>query len=121
MIDQIGSWLDVIYKVLTAIFVTWMYLDRKNDKTNQRISSLEETLESRLDTHAERLTRIEVDLHNTPNHADLGKIYDEIRKQSETMANINAAVTAQAATMRSLESLVNRMDGFWRSHDTRGQ
>jgi len=116
MIAEIGEWLDIVYKILTAIFVVWLYLDRRNDKTNQRISDMELDLDHRLDKHAERLTRIEQDIKHVPSQDDLAEIYREMRKQSGTMATINANVTAQAATLKSLESLVNRMDEFWRSH-----
>lgn len=115
MINVIGEWLDVVYKVLTGIFVIWLYLDRKNDKTNQRISALENSIDNRLDGHADRLTRIEADLKNAPSHNDLAEIYREIRKQSEAMSTINIALSAQTAALAALKEQVARMDSFWRS------
>lgn len=114
MINVIGDWLDVVYKVLTGIFVIWLYLDRKNDKTNQRISELETNIDKRLDGFSDRMTRVEVDLSNAPSHNDLGKIYDEIRKQSEAMSAISANVAAQASTLKSLNDWIGRVDSFLR-------
>lgn len=115
MISVVGEWLDVVYKVLTGIFVIWLYLDRKNDKTNQRISELENSIDERLDNHSERLTRIESDLKNAPSHYDLGKIYDEMRKQSEAIFAVDKAVNKLNGAFEPLENLVSRMDAFWRS------
>lgn len=85
---SIGDWLDIAYKVITGIFAVWFYFDRKNDKTNQRISSLEIKIDQRMDGVCERITRVESDLENAPSHNDLGKIYDEIRNQSREVSNV---------------------------------
>lgn len=115
MIGFIGDWLDVAYKLITGMFAVWFYFDRKNDKTNARISALEDTLDRRMDGIGDRLTRVEADLENTPSHNDLGKIYDEIRKQSDAMASLNANVAAQASTLKSLNDWIGRVDSFLRS------
>ena len=112
----IGDWLDIIYKAITGMFAVWFYFDRKNDKTNQRISELENTIDQRLDNMINRMTRVEADLANTPSHNDLGKIYEEIRKQSDAMASISANVAAQASTLKSLNDWIGRVDSYLRAN-----
>ena len=115
MSSLIGDWLDIVYKAITGMFAVWFYFDRKNDKTNLRISELENALDQRMDHLINRMTKVEVDLSNVPNHNDLGKIYDEIRKQSDAMASISANVAAQASTLKSLNDWIGRVDSFLRS------
>ncbi|HEY8037140.1 MAG TPA: hypothetical protein VIF37_16280 [Methylobacter sp.] len=126
-INVVGEWLDVIYKVLTGIFVIWLYFDRRNDKTLARVTKLEghiddklDTMEKRLDEqlddHSERLVKVESDLRNQPKHEDLGKIYDEMRKVSESIAGMASNLSGQKAMLEGLEKQVSRMDTFWRTH-----
>lgn len=114
MIGQLGDWVDLAYKLITGLFAVWFYFDRKNDKTNLRISALEDLLDRRLDGITDRITRVEADLENAPSHTDLGKIYDEIRKQSDSMASLNANLAAQASTLKSLNDWIGRVDSFLR-------
>ncbi|MGZ4974661.1 MAG: hypothetical protein ACXWIN_08560 [Burkholderiaceae bacterium] len=125
---SIGEWLDVIYKVLMAIFGVWLYLDRRNDKTQQRITKLEshmddkiDDMESRLDgqldNHSERLVKVEADLRNQPTHGDLGKLYDEMRKMSQVITTIATGLSKQEGILERVEGQVNRMDTFWRTHN----
>ncbi len=116
MSGLVGEWLDIAYKVITGLFAVWFYFDRKNDKTNQRISALEDTLDRRLDGITDRITRVEVDLENAPSHNDLGKIYDEIRKQSDSMSSMNANLAAQSSSLKQLNEWLSRVDSYLRSN-----
>ena len=42
---DIKDWLDLIYKALTGIFMIYMFINRLNDKTHSRISSLEKRVD----------------------------------------------------------------------------
>ena len=84
-ISQISHWFDITYKGLTAIFVIWMFFDRKNDKTHGRITELEKRIDSRLDLHTDRLARIESDIENAIGVEDIKAIHkriDEILKNT---------------------------------------
>ncbi len=113
-----SDWLDVIYKVGVVVFAVWLYLDRRNDKTHERISSLEKQVDERMDGHADRITKLEVHVKSVPGHHDLAEIYKEMRKLSESLSKIDSNLSAQAATMSALKELVGRMDGFWRRRDS---
>jgi hypothetical protein len=124
---SISEWLDVVYKVLMAIFGIWLYLDRRSDKTQLRITKLEtqmddkiDDMESRLDgqldNHSERLVKVEADLRNQPTHNDLGKLYEEMRKMSQVITTIASGLSKQEGILERVEGQVNRMDTFWRAH-----
>jgi hypothetical protein len=104
MISQIGEWLDVIFKVLIAIFSIWLFFDRRNDKTNERI-----------DAHDTRLTTVETKLEHQPTHDNLGDVHNHIRTVAEQVALGNTKLAAMEATLQSLKELTTRMDTFWRS------
>jgi len=112
-----GEWLDVIYKLGVVAFGIWMYLARRNDKTNVRITKLEERLDERLDTHTERLTRVETELTKQPTHDHLAEVYREIRKTSDALATMAITLAAMQATLENVGDLTRRMDTFWRNHN----
>ncbi|NOV29179.1 hypothetical protein [Methylomonas sp. ZR1] len=115
-IGQFAEWLDVVYKIMVGAFGIWLYLDRKNDKTHLRISQLEERIDQRLDAHAGRIVRMEAVVEKQPTHDNLADVYREIRKVSDSVAGLTAAISAVQATLVSVEKLTSRMDTFWRDH-----
>ena len=84
-VTHLADWFDIIYKGLTALFVVWMFFDRKNDKTHARISEVEKRFDGRMDNHATRISRIESDIENGIGVDDIKAIHkriDEILKAS---------------------------------------
>ena len=88
-----------------AIFSIWLFLDRRNDKTN-----------SRIDSHAERLVAIETKLSQYPTHDHIGAVYDEIRGMANHVNEIKTNVAGLQATLESVKELTSRMDTFWRTN-----
>ena len=79
------DWLDLIYKVLTGIFVLWMFINRLNDKTHSRISTLEKRVDDRHDLLSNKIARIESDIDNAIDVDDIKAIHkriDEILRSS---------------------------------------
>lgn len=114
-IEESKFLVDLAQTVVIAIIGIMNWLHNRQRVTNDTINRLEQNIDERLDRHTERLTRVEADMRNVPSHNDLAEIYREMRKISETMAGINASVTALAATLKALDEQVARMDSFWRS------
>lgn len=107
MITTISEWLDIIFKIVVAIFSIWLFLDRRNDKTNERI-----------DSHDMRLIAIETKLQYQPTHETMGDVHNHIRTVSEQVALGNTKLAAMEATLQSLKELTTRMDTFWRNQTT---
>ena len=100
-ISQIGAYLDVIFKVSMAAFGIWLFFDRRDDKTNNRI-----------DEHSERLIKIETQLSQQPTHDHLADVYREIRKVSGELASISNSLSAVGATLDAVKERTSRMDSF---------
>ena len=82
---DIKDWFDLIYKVLTGIFVIYMFINRLNDKTHARINLLEKRMDDHHDVLSNKITRIESDIDNAIDVNDIKAIHkriDEIMKSS---------------------------------------
>lgn len=106
---------DVVQTLMIAVIGIMNWLNNRQRVTNQTINKLETGIDTRLDDHAERLTRLEQDVKNAPNHNDLAEIYREMRKMADTLAKMNASLASQESTLNALNQQVGRMDSFWRS------
>jgi septal ring factor EnvC (AmiA/AmiB activator) len=105
-ITSLEHWLDVVFKVMVAIFSIWLFFDRRNDKTNDRI-----------DSHDNRLTAIEVALRIQPSHTELADVHNHIRSVSAEVAKVNNSLASLTATLDSLKDQVKLMDNFWRTRN----
>lgn len=110
-----AEWFDLVWKVLTGFLAVWIFLEKKNDRTNDRITKLERQLAEDLTTQSTRLTRIEVEIDKQLTSDDMSEVYREMRKVSEAMTQQAVALSALQATMQGLKGQVERMDNFWRS------
>lgn len=78
--EQLKLWIDVAqFAVMSAIGV-WLYLERRNDKTNTRVTELGD----KLDVHDGRLVRMETQVKHMPQTPDLEKLYERIRTVDHT-------------------------------------
>ncbi len=67
----------------------WMYLEKRGDKTNDRITDLAKDTKEDLDDHGNRLATLEGKVAAAPTHDDIGGIHDritEVVKLQERMA-----------------------------------
>ena len=85
-VSHLADWFDIIYKGLTALFVVWMFFDRKNDKIHTRVSEIEKRIDTRLDGHSNRLSRIESDIENAVGIDDIKVIHARVDKIHECTA-----------------------------------
>lgn len=74
----------------------WMYIERRNDKTNERISELTVQVEE-LEREVAALKSVS---GSAPTHADLAKVYDSINAQAETLNQLVGENRGQSDTLR---------------------
>ncbi|MFZ2269061.1 MAG: hypothetical protein WAV95_15910 [Azonexus sp.] len=92
---EIRDWLLTISMLGHFSYTLWAYLDKRNDKTNQRIAALTAEVAA-LDSD---MTALKASAENAPNHGDLGKVYEAIKAQGEMT---NATISSLAATVNQL-------------------
>ena len=74
----------------------WMYLEKRSDKSNERVAELYVKVEQiDLDVSA-----IKVSLKTSPSHADLAKLYDSINALAGTVNQLVGENRGQTDTLR---------------------
>lgn len=84
----------------------WLYMDRKNDRTNVRIDeiggrvkALDSHIAEKLEAQSGRISHLEAHAEESPTHDDLGSLYDKVH-------SVDNKVSAQGGKIDSIESTV---------------
>lgn len=122
--DNIGAWLQGINMVGTLALGVWLYLEKRNDKTNQRVTDLNEIV-TRVDKDVvqlkgsceachvgavtDRVGKLEKDVaglqattEHAPDHHDLEKVYEAINELAGKVDTLVGGFDAQSATLRQI-------------------
>jgi hypothetical protein len=117
-----GLIFDVVWKLGTLLGFGWMYMSNRDKVTNGRITKLQDDLDTKLDVHANRLTRLEaisaqdiservatLEQHATdaPKHSDLARLHARIDEVAGAIKRIEGENTAQTRILNLVyESLI---------------
>jgi len=74
--------------ILMGCLSFYVYMSGKNTVTNDRISKMEDALDSRLDDHATRIARLEERAALAPTHDDLGELHEKTNGISGKLDNV---------------------------------
>lgn len=77
-------WWKVAITVINLGIGAYLFWERNNNATSQRITTLETDIDTRLDDHAGRLMRVETQVQHLPQTADLEKLYERVRTVDHT-------------------------------------
>lgn len=94
--ETIKVWLQGINMLGTFALGIWLYLEKRSDKTNERVSELAAKVE-KLDKDVSALEGAAV---SAPNHADLAKVYDSINDMAKTVNQLVGENRGQSDTLR---------------------
>lgn len=88
----------------------WLYLEKRNDKTNERVDavakslkSLEKDVDARLDDMSPRLKAVETQLENMPTHDDLGELHEKINGVARELSDLNGNVSGMKHLLHSID------------------
>lgn len=90
------AWIQLINMLGTFALGVWLYLEKRNDKTNERITDLGK----KVDELDRGVSNLEVSTSAAPNHADLGKVYEAMNRQGETLNQLVGENRGQSDTLR---------------------
>lgn len=93
---EIRDWLLTISMIGHFSYTVWSYVERRGDKTNERIAELSVKVEQ-LDKD---VAALETTTGAAPNHADLGKVYESINDQAKTLNQLVGENRGQSDTLR---------------------
>lgn len=94
--ETIKVWLQGINMVGTFALGVWLYLEKRSDKTNERVTELAGKVEQ-LDKDVSALEATAV---AAPNHSDLAKVYESINSLSATVNQLVGENRGQSDTLR---------------------
>lgn len=78
-LEVIKTALTVINMLGTLGIGIWLYLEKRSDKTNARI----DTVEASLQHHGEQLAHLEAKAEGAPTHDDLSELHEKVNKVGE--------------------------------------
>ncbi len=93
------------YLALAQFALTWglgfyVHLSNKGKATNDRLDVMGVDIAGSLNSHAERLARLESHYANAPTHADLGKVHDKLNRVAEASSRMEGQLGGMDATLR---------------------
>lgn len=92
--------------VVTGGIGTYLYMERKNDRTNVRIAQLEQNTDTRLDELAERMARVEGELHNGIGKHDLERVHGRIDALDQRLARVEGEFRSVSDLLRLILSKI---------------
>lgn len=111
--------ISVVHAFITFGLGVWLYLDRRNDKTQLRISELSDHVDTRLDDHAARLARVEADIEHMPTQDGMLELRREFNKElgclHEKVNEVATAVSRIEGEQGVMQRMVEDMNRYLRS------
>lgn len=89
-------WLQLINMVGTFALGVWLYLEKRSDKTNDRITDLA----GKVDVLDKDVSALKTVARNAPNHSDLAKVYESINSLAATVNQLVGENRGQSDTLR---------------------
>lgn len=94
--ETIKTALQAINMLGTFALGVWLYLEKRSDKTNERVSELATKFEQ-LDKDVSALSAAS---ETAPNHADIAKVYESINGLAATVHQLVGENRGQSDTLR---------------------
>lgn len=87
----------------------WLWMNRSHKELSQRIAAVEKSTHERIDGYEERcsakkerITRLESQVKELPNHNDLGRIYDRINAVGGDLREMKGILDGTAKSVERL-------------------
>lgn len=98
-IEIIKTGLMMINMLGTLAIGVWLYLEKRSDRTNQRIDDVEGVL----DEHGTTLATLRANAASAPTHGDLGDLHDRVTEVAKGVS----ALTGEFVTVRNVLQLIH--------------
>lgn len=92
-VNQLVPWASLIGNFAIGI---WLYLERRSDKTNDRVSELGQ----RLDAIDRDVSALQSTAQAAPTHADLARVYESLNTLAGTVNQLVGENRGQTDTLR---------------------
>ena len=95
-IETFKVWLQGLNMLGTFALAVWLYLEKRSDKTNERIAELTAQIEEQ----EKKLAALESAIKTVPDHGDIAKVYESINALAATVHQLVGENRGQSDTLR---------------------
>lgn len=92
-------WWKVGITILNLGIGVYLFWERHNDGTSNRISTFEKNTDTRLDDHSARISKAEARLDGLPDHDDLGDLHNRINQVTSGMDKVTGELSGMKTTL----------------------
>lgn len=98
---------QLINMVGTLTIGVWLYLEKRNDKTNARIDATDASIETMKDDvgeqlaeHGKQLAHLEAKAEGAPTHSDLGELHDRVNDALKAINTLSGEFSGVKAVLQ---------------------
>lgn len=92
--------------LLTCGVGFYVYMSNKNTVTNDRITLFQDDVDDRLDSHGERISKVESSCRFHPSHQDLGELHSKINAVDRNVSGLSGKMEGVDANLRLILSRI---------------
>ena len=92
---EIRDWLLVVSMVVHFVYTVWAYIERRNDKTVEKIQGLTDEV----DGMKHDIVAMKHTVDGAPGHASISRVYDTMRESNKVFQD---SISQLAATVNQL-------------------
>lgn len=115
-VDEVRLAIDVFQLVLTCAVGAYAFVVTRQAATRKRLDELRKDHGDRLNTHADRLTKIEADIPHLPTNAAIVALTERIGELGGEVKALHAVVAGMKDMRRIMEGQIERMDSWLRNN-----
>ncbi|GAB6040143.1 hypothetical protein [Endothiovibrio diazotrophicus] len=97
-------WFELTQLGLTTLLGVYVYITSRERVTTNRIQQLESEVDTRLDEHAERLSRVEEAVRQGPSHDDIGRVHHRLDLLSGELKQLIGEFKGTHETLRQIQA-----------------
>lgn len=101
---EVRDWLTVIQMIGTFALGAWFYIEKRNDKTNERITGLSE----RIDVIDSDISGLSATARVAPTHNDLANVYHAQNRTEEKVNQLIGETRSQSDLLRLIMAQITR-------------
>lgn len=103
-------WWKVTITLMNMAIGVYLFWERNNNATKNRIDELESDVDKRLDDQGGRLMRVETQVQHLPQVADLEKLYERVRTVDHTTTKMEGEFQEVRRTLSLIHSYLMTKD-----------
>lgn len=92
-------WWKVFLSVINIAIGVYLFWERHNDGTKNRIDRMEADIDTRMDDHSSRLAKVEARIDLLPSHDDLGDLHERINDVAKGLNTITGEMSGIKTTL----------------------